>query len=169
MLSLRDVTGASLGAVNAGQTRHFGVELGLLASLTEKLSARIAYTFQDFRFHDDPARGENRLAGAPRHVFNASARYAVTPALSLQAEVDWFPGKTPVDNMNSVHTDGYATVDLGASYAITEHVSVYGEARNIFDKTYASSTLIVDQASPTQAVYLPGDGRAFYAGLTVNF
>lgn len=169
LLSLRDVTGASLGAVNVGQTRHFGVELGLSASLTEKLTGRIAYTFQDFRFHDDPVRGENRLAGAPRHVINASARYAVTPALSLQAEVDWFPGKTPVDNMNSVHTDGYATVDLGATYAITEHVSVYGEARNIFDKTYASSTLIVDQASPTQAVYLPGDGRAFYAGLKVNF
>jgi len=169
LLSLRDVTGASLGAVNAGQTRHFGVELGLSANLTEKLTGRIAYTFQDFRFHDDPVRGENRLAGAPRHVINASARYAVTPALSLQAEVDWFPGKTPVDNMNSVHTDGYATVDLGATYAITERVSVYGEARNIFDKTYASSTLIVDQASPTQAVYLPGDGRAFYAGLKVNF
>ncbi|MBK1836697.1 TonB-dependent receptor [Azospirillum sp. YIM B02556] len=169
LLSLRDVTGASLGAVNAGQTRHFGVDLGLSASLTEKLGGRIAYTFQDFRFHDDPVRGGNRLAGAPRHVVNASARYAVTPALSLKAEVDWFPGRTPVDNMNSVYTDGYATVDLGATYAITEHVSVYGEARNIFDKTYASSTLIVDQASPTQAVYLPGDGRAFYAGLKVNF
>ena len=74
-----------------------------------------------------------------------------------------------MDNMNSVYTDGYATVDLRSTYAINERVSIYGEARNIFDATYASSTLIVDQASPTQAVYLPGDGRAFYAGLKVSF
>ncbi|MCG5244087.1 TonB-dependent receptor family protein [Azospirillum doebereinerae] len=169
LLSLRDVTGVSLGAVNADQTRHFGVDLGLTANLTDRLSGRLAYTFQDFRFHDDPVRGGNRLAGAPRHVINASARYDVTPALSVQAEVDWYPGKTPVDNMNTVHTSGYATVDLRTTYAVTERVSVYGEARNIFDKTYASSTLIVDQASATQAVYLPGDGRAFHAGLKVNF
>lgn len=169
LLSLRDATGASLGAVNADETRHFGVDLGLTANLTDTLSARIAYTFQDFRFHDDPVRGDNRLAGAPRHVLNASARYDVLPALSVQADLHWYPGKTPVDNMNTVHTDGYATVDLRTTYAITERVSVYGEARNIFDKTYASSTLIVDQAIPTQAVYLPGDGRAFYAGLKVNF
>lgn len=169
LLSLRDATGASLGAVNADETRHFGVDLGLTANLTDTLSARIAYTFQDFRFHDDPVRGGNRLAGAPRHVLNASARYDVLPALSVQADLHWYPGKTPVDNMNTVHTDGYATVDLRTTYAITERVSVYGEARNIFDKTYASSTLIVDQAIPTQAVYLPGDGRAFYAGLKVNF
>ncbi|MBP2229498.1 iron complex outermembrane receptor protein [Azospirillum agricola] len=169
LLSLRDVTGASLGAVNADETRHLGAELGLSASLTDSLSGRVAYSFQDFRFHDDPVRGDNRLAGAPRHVINATARYAITPALAVQAEVDWYPGKTPVDNMNSVYTDGYATVDLRATYDVTDHVSVYGEARNIFDKTYASSTLIVDQASPTQAVYLPGDGRAIYAGLKARF
>lgn len=169
LLSLRDATGVSLGAVNAGRTRHFGVDVGLSAHLTDSLSGRLAYTFQDFRFHNDPVRGDNRLAGAPRHVVNASVRYDVTAALSLQAEVDWYPGKTPVDNMNSVHTDGYATVDLRTSYAITDRISVYGEARNIFDTTYASSTLIVDQASPTQAVYLPGDGRAFYAGLKASF
>lgn len=169
LLSLRDSTGASLGAVNADRTRHFGVDLGLSAFLTDRLSGRIAYTFQDFRFQDDPVRGDNRLAGAPRHVFNASARYDITTALSVGAEVDWYPGKTPVDNMNSVYTDGYATIDLRSTYAVNENVSVYGEARNIFDATYASSTLIVDQASPTQAVYLPGDGRAFYAGLKVSF
>ena len=169
LLSLRDVNGAPLGAVNADRTRHFGVELGASAYLTDALSGRLAYTFQDFRFQDDPVRGNNRLAGAPRHVVNAAVRYEVTPAFFVQAEVDWRPGKTPVDNMNTVYADPFATVNLRASYDLTEHVSVYGEVRNLFDTTYASSTLIVDQAGLNQAVFLPGDGRAFYAGLKAKF
>jgi len=169
LLSLRDLTGAPLGAVNAGQTRHFGVELGVSAYLTDALSGRLAYTFQDFRFHNDPLRGNNRLAGAPQHVISASARYDVTRALFVQADVNWRPGRTPVDNMNTLHADPFATLDLRANYDVDERVSVYGEVRNVFDAKYASSTLIVDQASANQAVYLPGDGRALYAGIKAKF
>lgn len=169
LLSLRDVTGASLGAVNADRTRHFGIEMGLSAYLTDAVSGRVAYTFQDFRFHDDAVRGNNRLAGAPQHVLNASARYDVTRSFFLQAEVDWYPGKTPVDNMNTVYKDPFATVDLRANYDINDRISVYGEVRNVFDAKYASSTLIVDQAGLNQAVFLPGDGRAFYAGVKAKF
>ncbi|HYG86307.1 MAG TPA: TonB-dependent receptor [Azospirillum sp.] len=169
LLSLRDETGAPLGTVNADQTRHFGIELGLSAHVTDALSGRVAYTFQDFRFHNDPVRGNNRLAGAPQHVINASARYDITSALFVQAEVDWRPGKTPVDNMNTVFADPFATVDLLANYDINDRISIYGEVRNVFDTKYASSTLIVDQAGLNQAVFLPGDGRAFYAGVKAKF
>lgn len=169
LLSLRDQTGASLGAVNADRTRHLGIELGVTAQVTDAISGRLAYTFQDFRFVDDPLRGDNRLAGAPRHVINAMAQYDVTERLTVQAELDWYPGRTPVDNMNSQWSDPLATVDLRGRYAITDHVSLHGEVRNLLDATYASSTLIVDQASPGQAVYLPADGRAFYVGLTARF
>ncbi|MGQ9367367.1 TonB-dependent receptor family protein [Azospirillum sp. ST 5-10] len=169
LLSLRDETGASLGAVNADQTRHFGVELGVAAFLTDALNGRLAYTFQDFRFRDDAVRGNNRLAGAPRHVINATARYDVTPAFSVQAAVDWYPTRTPVDNMNTLHADPFVTVDLRASYAVDERISLYGEARNLFDATYASSALIVDQAAPNQAVFLPADGRAVYVGVKATF
>lgn len=41
--------------------------------------------------------------------------------------------------------------------------------RNVFDETYAGSTLIVDQARADQAAFLPGDGRAFYAGVQARF
>src|SRR5690606_32666194 len=100
---------------------------------------------------------------------NATARYDVTEDFSLQAAFDWYPTRTPVDNMNTLFADPFVTVDLRASYAINDRVSVYGEARNLLDATYASSTLIVDQASPGQAVFLPADGRAFYVGLKTSF
>lgn len=169
LLSLRDATGAPLGAINAQDTIHFGIELGLGAKLTEQLAARVAYTYQDFRFDHDPLRGNNRLAGAPRHLINGVLQYRATQDWTLQSTVRWSPEKTPVDNMNTLFADPYVVVDLRSEYRINKTFSVFGEITNIFNATYASSTLIVDQATPDQAAFLPGDGRGFYAGIKGRF
>jgi len=169
LLSLRDVTGVSLGAINADKTVHAGLELGLGARLSEQFTARIAYTFQDFHFENDPLRGNNRLAGAPRHLIQAMLQWQPTSDWRVQGALRWSPQRTPVDNMNTLFADPYAVVDLRAEYKINETFTVFGEITNLFDKTYASSTLIVDQARPDQAAFLPGDGRAFYAGIKARF
>jgi iron complex outermembrane recepter protein len=165
LLNLRDPSGVSLGAVNADKTRHFGIELGLAAQLTDVLGARVAYTYQDFRFDDDPVHADNRLAGAPPHIINAAVRYTVTSNLFVETEVNWMPGETPVDNANTLYNKSFVTVDARANYDVDETFSVYGEVRNMFDEKYASSTLIVDQAVAGQAAFLPGDGRAFIVGI----
>jgi len=169
LLSLRDATGAPLGAINAVETRHFGIELGLSAEIYDGLTARLAYTYQDFRFRDDPLRGDNRLAGAPNHILNAALSYQATEAWSLGASLNWVPDDTPVDNMNTLWADPYAVVDLRTEYRINDHLSLFAEATNVFDETYASSTLIVDQATASQAAFLPGDGRGFYVGMKSRF
>ncbi|WEX12046.1 hypothetical protein [Chelativorans sp. AA-79] len=43
------------------------------------------------------------------------------------------------------------------------------ELTNLFNASSASSTLIVDQARPDQAAFLPRDGRRLYAGLKATF
>lgn len=169
LLSLRDSTGAPLGAINADRTTHFGIELGVGARLTDQLSARVAYTYQDFRFHNDPLRGNNRLAGAPPHLIHALLQYQATDAWMLQGGVRWSPGSVPVDNMNTLFADPYAVVDLRTEYKIDKNFRVFGEITNLFNTVYASSTLIVDQARPDQAAFLPGDGRGFYAGVKARF
>lgn len=169
LLSLRDATGASIGAINADRTTHFGVELGAGATITDEVSARIAYTYQDFRFVSDPVRGSNRLAGAPPHLVYAQLQYNPFEAWTMQAAARWSPGKTPVDNMNTLYADPYVVVDLRSEYKIDKNLRVFGEVTNVFNKTYASSTLIVDQARPDQAAFLPGEGRAFRAGARASF
>jgi len=169
LLSLRDSTGASLGAINADKTTHFGVELGVGAKLTDRLSTRVAYTYQDFRFDNDPLRGNNRLAGAPRHLINAILQFQATESWRLQGAVRWAPDRTPVDNMNTLFADPYVVVDLRTDYKIDKTFTVFAEITNLFNETYASSTLIVDQARPDQAAFLPGDGRGFYAGMKARF
>jgi len=169
LLSLRDSSGSLLAAFNADRTIHAGLELGVSGEIAQRLTGRLAYTYQDFRFDDDPMRGDNRLAGAPRHVVHLALQYAVTEDWDIGAALQWVPAKTPVDNMNTLHADPYAVLDLKTEYRINDTFSLYGAVTNVFDKTYASSTLILDQASPGQAVYLPGDGRGFYAGIKARF
>ncbi len=169
LLSLRDTSGNSLGAINADKTTHFGIELGLGVRLTDTVSGRIAYTYQNFRFDNDPLRGNNRLAGAPSHVIAALLQWQATADWRLQGGVRWIPEKTPVDNMNTLFADPYVLVDLRTEYRLDKTFTLFAEVTNLFDERYASSTLIVDQARPDQAAFLPGDGRAFYAGLRAVF
>lgn len=169
LLSLRDSTGASLGAINADRTTHFGVELGTGIKITERLSGRIAYTYQDFRFVSDPLRGNNRLGGAPPHLIHAQIQFQATEAWMMQSVVRWSPTDVPVDNMNTLYADPYAVVDVRGEFKLDNNFRVFGEITNLFNQTYASSTLIIDQARADQAAFLPGDGRAFYAGIKVRF
>lgn len=147
---------------------HSGLELGLSATLGETLEARVAWTWQNFRFDNDPLRGNNRLAGAPENVLTLALDWQATERLALSGTVHWVPGKTPVDNMNTVFNN-YALVDMGASWTVSENAVIVAEVTNLLDERYASSTLVVDQASPTQAAFIPGEGRAFYLGAKLAF
>jgi iron complex outermembrane receptor protein len=60
-------------------------------------------------------------------------------------------------------------VDLRSEYKINKSFRVFGEITNLFNKTYAATTVVVDQARADQAAFLPGDGRGFYAGVKVAF
>ena len=169
LLALRDENGAQLGAVNADDTRHLGIELGLSAQFTPKLKSRIIYTFQNFRFNDDPKRGDNRLAGAPRHWLFAASDYNLTKNWSTGASVRWMLEKTPVDNFNTLFNDAYAVLDLRSDYQLNNNVSIFVEVTNVLDETYASSTLITDRARSDQAAFLAGDGRGFFLGTQLTF
>ena len=169
LLSLRDASGVSLGAANAGQTRRLGVELATSLALHPTLTARLVYTYQDFRFRNDPSRGNNRVAGAPRHWVHGRLSWRPDARWTAEAAIRWMPERTPVDNFATLFNDPFAVADLRAEYRIADRWSLFAEVTNLFDKTYAASTLIVDQARPDQAAFLPGDGRAIGGGIRLTF
>ncbi|MEM9634403.1 MAG: TonB-dependent receptor [Pseudomonadota bacterium] len=169
LLSLRDSSGNRLAATNADKTRHFGVELGLAKQITDNLKVRLGYTYQDFRFVDDPTHGNNRLAGAPDHVINALVHYDFNQNIYVEGKVTWLPGSTPVDNANTEFADSWVTFDVRGGYKINDTFSLQGEVTNVFDEVYASSVLVTDTAQAGQASFIPGVGRAFRLALTARF
>ena len=100
----------------------------------------------------------------------AALRYAITAPWWVEGEVQWTPEAIPIDNANTFYSDPYAVVNVRSNYAVSPGFSVYGEVRNLFDVDYAGATLVLGRVTqPFQAVFLPGDGRAFYAGTRVRF
>lgn len=89
--------------------------------------------------------------------------------MDASGSVRWSPARTPVDNMNTLYADSWVVVDLRTEYRINDTFTVFGEVTNVFDETYAGSTVIVDQARADQSAFLPGDGRGFYAGVKASF
>ena len=95
--------------------------------------------------------------------------WQATDRLAVNGALHWIPTRTPVDNMNTVYNRSYALVHIGADYAITDQAAVVLRVANLFDKHYAASTLVVDQASAQQAAFIPGAGRALYVGARLRF
>jgi len=93
------------------------------------------------------------------------------PNFFVEGEVDWQSGDTPVDNNNTLFNDSFVVVNLRSQYDFYEDFSVFGEVRNMFDETYASSTLVTGNANGdvNRAAFLPGDGRAFILGVSGKF
>jgi iron complex outermembrane receptor protein len=72
-----------------------------------------------------------------------------------------------VDSANTVRTPDYVlgSVRIGYDYKPAK-LSVYFEARNVADQSYVSS-VVVDNANARY--FEPGDGRAFYGGVSWRF
>ena len=170
LLSLRDASGVPLGTRNADKTRRNGLELGLGLQFSPRIQGALSYTYQDFRFADDPFFGDNALAGAHPHTLNA--RLAIEPfdGWLVTPNVAWVPKAIAADNANVIYRDDFLLLGLHLRYRTpAEGLSVFIDARNLLDEKYASSSLIFDVANPTQAAFLPGDRRAVYAGVEVRF
>lgn len=160
---------------NADRTIHQGIEAGAGAAIfqgifnnssaPDKLWLNLAYTFNDFRFDNDPNFRNNLLPGAPRHYLRAELLYKNPTGFYFGPNVEWVPQAYFVDNANTTKTEAYALLGLKAGFDNGGPVSAYIEGRNLLNKTYIASTSIINQASVTSPLFEPGNGRAVYAGI----
>jgi iron complex outermembrane receptor protein len=165
---------------NIDRSRHMGVEAGVdvvawqdvarslgLGTAGDSLLARLAYTYSRFVFVDDRTFRDNDLPGAPRHFIRGELRYDHASGAWFAPNVEIVPRGYFVDSANTVKTPNYALagVRLGYDHKPT-NLSVFFEARNLADKHYVSS-VVVDSANGR--FFEPGDGRAFYGGVSWRF
>ena len=150
---------------------HQGIELGLAGRIFDGLTARLAYTFSDFRFDGDPTYGNNQLPGAPRHYIRAEMRYAHSSGFYISPNLEWVPEGYYVDNVNNpaFQTAPYALLGLKAGYTGFKRIEIFVDARNLTDVKYVSNVSVINVATPLSALYNPGDGSGAFAGVQVRF
>jgi iron complex outermembrane receptor protein len=165
--------------INADRTVHQGVEAafgvaivkGLFAGGSEpdRLWLNVAYTFNDFRFNNDPTFGNNQLPGAPRHFVRAELLYKHPSGFYFGPNIEWVPQAYFVDSANTLTTEPYALIGAKIGYDDGKRYAIYIEARNLLNKAYIASTSIIDRATPGIALFEPGSGRAVYAGMRARW
>lgn len=174
LMSVTNENGTPAGTYNYnGRTRHQGIEAGLSGTLPSPgagmFDYRIAYTLSDFRFRNGQYEG-NRIAGVPRHLLSAELMYRIG-GLRLGPNLRWLMSDTETNHANAPGTqqEAYALLGFKIAYEYDAHWSGYVTADNLTDKTYASSYAIRNTATPAMPIFLPGNGRAFSAGLAYKF
>lgn len=161
---------------NADRTVHQGIEAGLGIAMfrniftpdADKIWLNMAYTFNDFRFDNDPVFRNNQLPGAPRHFLRAEVLYKHANGFYIGPNIEWVPQAYYVDSANTLTTQAYAIWGLKAGVDDGKY-SMYLEARNIANTAYIASASIINQANATMPLFEPGTGRAVYAGMKVRW
>ena len=155
-------------AVNAGETRHRGIEVSagwqLLASLRlDAAVSRARHTYERWQPRSDVDYSGNEIAIAPRDLLNLRARFA--PAMlrggSLGADYQRV-GSYWENPENTSRYHGHALLNLRAQMPVAGGVTVLLRVNNLLDKRYA------EQATYTQFEQerlMPGAPRMIYLGI----
>ena len=162
--------------INAGKTIHQGVEFGfsydVLRNLTtandtrfDRLVLRNNFFWNDFRFKNDPTFGDRLLPGYAPYYYRGELMYEHPCGFYAGPNIEWSPVRYAADMARTTFADPYALLGFKLGYRTQKGVSFFAEVRNITDETYSPTTGVVTNAIATPAVFLPGDGRAFYAGV----
>ena len=155
---------------NAGETRHEGVELSLLARPDRQLSARLGaawgrHTYVAFapdeRAGRDVSFSGNRMETAPGLV--ANGEIAVTPSLVPGLRVALEGQRVSgywMDPENTMRYDGYFVLNARTSYT-RRGVEVWANLLNATDALFATRASVL--FGRTQ--YVPGLPRAITIGV----
>src|SRR5690625_2688631 len=161
--------------INLDNTLHQGVEASALWIVLKNplgspgnLTLNTAWTFNDFRFDNDPDWRSNRIPGAPRHYVRTGLEYRQFSGFYAGADVEWVPQAFYADNANSLKTQAYTLINARAGWDL-EQFSIFVEGRNLTGKKYIASASITDTAAADAALFEPGTGRSINAGLQLRF
>ncbi|HKP03978.1 MAG TPA: TonB-dependent receptor [Chthoniobacterales bacterium] len=184
LLELNDAQGNEIGAVNVSRSEHRGMEASLEIELLEslfqekkkddagdRLTFSQTYTLNDFHFDGDPVYGANRIAGVPMHFYETDLLYENAAGFYAGANLQCNLARYPVDQANTLFADPYALLGLKIGFRSKKGLSVFLEAKNLTNKRFAAAVDPIADArtAPDARIFHPGDGRAFYGGVSWNW
>lgn len=159
--------------VNADKTIHRGLELGLTARLPLNLESRSSLLINDFKLDGDTTFGSNRLPGIQRSLLRSELMYRGNDFLTgfyIGPTIEWSPQRYNVDFAETLYADSYFLWGFKAGQKVNAHWSWFLEGRNLADQQYAATTGVArNQNGADGALFLPGDGRTAYMGVTWTY
>jgi len=159
--------------INAGKTIHRGLEFGLTARLPYSLQWRSSLLINDFKLDNDPTYGSNRLPGIQRSLLRAELVYRGSDVLEnfyIGPTIEWSPQRYNVDFAETLYADSYFLWGMKAGQKFNQHWSWFVEGRNLANQKYAATTGVArNQNGADGALFLPGDGRTAYLGVTWTY
>lgn len=153
--------------LNADETEHSGIELGINGQLTNSLQLIFAYTFNDFSFRDDDVFGNNRLPGIPKHQLQAELTYRNQYGFYFGPTFE-YQSDSYVDFANTADVETYSIWGLKGGYEFDENVRIYFHAENLQDEEYVSNAAVAGLADSNSRLFNPGQDRSLFIGLEVK-
>ncbi|MEL6789423.1 MAG: TonB-dependent receptor [Pseudomonadota bacterium] len=166
-------TAAGNISINAGSSRFAGVETLFSAQITDGLSVRSSFAFQDFRFVQRAAMGDNPFDGnliseAPRTIGQITASW--TPGFHRQLHTQVrlrHIGRWALNDANTLFTDNEFVLSGFARYALTDWLTLDLRVENITDTLYPVFADAPAFAPNGRA--RPGQPRTLSGGLAFQF
>lgn len=161
---------------NNGETSHRGVELGLSAAVTDRLSLHGAFSYAKHRYDQWLAvtGGANRdfsgneMESAPRVLADVTLDYRPAFLNGGKLELEWFHlGRYRMDQANTPGQTyaGHDLLSLRANHFLTPAWELYGRVLNLTDRRYAEAAAFTSAGRE----FAPGMPRTAYAGLVYHW
>ena len=124
--------------VNVDEAITKGIELNLRLPVTNAISASANYTYTRSEQRSGSNKGDP-LYNTPKHMFNASLDWAVTPQFSTWLKYEYRSERWRSDDAARAYLGNYKAYSLfhlGGSYEFSKNFTMSATIYNLFDKDF---------------------------------
>ncbi len=171
ILSYQDPLTNQRRAVNAGETLHRGIELGLGVQLAEAWRLDNSLSYAKHSYEQWSASGTqdysgNEMEAAPRLIGSSRLNYAPSVLNGGRFELEWqHLGSYWRDAANTSKYAGHNLLHLRSNYLFDEQTEIFASLNNLLDKRYAETSSL-NNTGPTYNAGLP---RNLTAGVQLRW
>lgn len=171
VVSYRNTVDGTRETLNAGETLHRGIELGIDSKLAERLSMNVSYSYAKHTFEDwQPRTGVdysgNEMKSAPREIGNLRFKYAPEMLNGGHLELEWERlGKYWMDDENTHEYAGHDIYNLRGEHHLKPNLTLFARVKNITDERYATAAAYSQFRGEE---FAPGMPRSVFVGVSYN-
>lgn len=163
--------------MNAGETLHKGIEVGLGAMFADTVSLDMAVSYAKHTYEVWQPRATviysgNEMESAPDLIANTRLGYKPDVLNGGKLELEWVKlGEYWMDAANTEKYSGHDVYNLRLNYIVSKNLEIYSRLMNATDERYATAAKYSAAAfgNPEKFEYSPGMPRTAYVGIKYKF